>query len=41
MMLPVPQAATNWTMGLSQGLTPANWTVSDGNNTGMMLRNII
>lgn len=34
-MLLVPQAATNWTMGLSRGLTPANWTVSDGNNTGI------
>ena len=34
-MPPTPQAAANWTTGLSQGLIPANWTVSDGNNTGI------
>ena len=28
-------AATNWTAGQQQGLVPANWTVTDGNITGI------
>ena len=28
-------AATNWTAGQQQGLIPANWTVTDGNITGI------
>ena len=34
-MTPTPQAAANWTIGLAQNLIPANWTVTDGNNTGI------
>ena len=34
-MPPTSQAATNWTMGLAQNIIPVNWTVSDGNNTGI------
>jgi hypothetical protein len=30
-----PQAAANWTMGLAQNLIPLNWTVTDGNITGI------
>ena len=31
----MPSAATNWTAGQQQGLIPANWTVTDGNITGI------
>ena len=31
----MPVAATNWTAGQLQGLIPTNWTVTDGNVTGI------
>ena len=35
MIPPHPQAAANWTMGLKQNLISSNWTVTDGNITGI------